>query len=199
VFWQNLDLETYHFFSCILDASVPVCAAISFLRSPTVSSGEHLTRTGKEMSVLPQCLCISEDRTFPTQSIVGNHLVSIFSTGSGGLDRKRTSIRAIVTVCGGRQCTVLIRHVWSLFVPPSARSSKTCLHSHSTENYEAYLIFFITPREINLFRPSCRFPHGRLSLLLQGSLSFHYTFSVTQCHCSTVSVPNSFLSEPVCL
>jgi hypothetical protein len=37
---------SYHFFSWILDASVPICAAISFLRSPTVSSGLHFTRTG---------------------------------------------------------------------------------------------------------------------------------------------------------
>jgi len=36
---------SYHFFKMILEASVPVCAAINFLRSPTVSSGLHLTRT----------------------------------------------------------------------------------------------------------------------------------------------------------
>jgi len=35
----------YHFFKMILDESVPVWAAISFLRSPTVSSGLHFTRT----------------------------------------------------------------------------------------------------------------------------------------------------------
>lgn len=37
----------HHFLSCILEASVPVCAAISFFKSPTVSSGLHLTRTGE--------------------------------------------------------------------------------------------------------------------------------------------------------
>ena len=36
---------TYHFFNWILLAFVPICAAISFFKSPTVSVGEHLTRT----------------------------------------------------------------------------------------------------------------------------------------------------------
>uniref|UniRef100_A0A6B0U819 Putative eukaryotic translation initiation factor 6 eif-6 n=1 Tax=Ixodes ricinus TaxID=34613 RepID=A0A6B0U819_IXORI len=41
-----LSLNTvYHFFSTILSHLVPVCAAISFLRSPTVSSELHFTRT----------------------------------------------------------------------------------------------------------------------------------------------------------
>lgn len=35
----------YHFLSTILSQRVPVCAAISFFRSPIVSSGLHLTRT----------------------------------------------------------------------------------------------------------------------------------------------------------
>ncbi|XP_022648694.1 uncharacterized protein LOC111260866 [Varroa jacobsoni] len=35
----------YHFFRTILSYRVPVCAAISFFRSPTVSSDLHLMRT----------------------------------------------------------------------------------------------------------------------------------------------------------
>lgn len=35
----------YHFFKTILSYFVPVCAAISFFKSPTVSSGLHFTRT----------------------------------------------------------------------------------------------------------------------------------------------------------
>lgn len=45
---------THHFFSWILLGSVPVCAAISFFRSPTVSSGLHFTRTEQEKR---QLLC----------------------------------------------------------------------------------------------------------------------------------------------
>ena len=41
----ELDISTHHFFNCIFVWSVPVCAAISFFKSPTVSSGLHLTRT----------------------------------------------------------------------------------------------------------------------------------------------------------
>lgn len=37
--------SAYHFFNVILVESVPVWAAMSFLRSPTVSSGLHFTRT----------------------------------------------------------------------------------------------------------------------------------------------------------
>lgn len=36
---------TYHFFRVIFEGSVPVCAAINFFKSPTVSSELHLTRT----------------------------------------------------------------------------------------------------------------------------------------------------------
>lgn len=36
---------TYHFFNWILLAIVPVCAAMSFFKSPTVSEGRHFTRT----------------------------------------------------------------------------------------------------------------------------------------------------------
>jgi hypothetical protein len=39
------NVVTYHFLSTIFRQSVPFCAAMSFLRSPTVSSGLHLTRT----------------------------------------------------------------------------------------------------------------------------------------------------------
>lgn len=35
----------YHFFRTIFSCFVPVCAAISFFRSPMVSSGLHFTRT----------------------------------------------------------------------------------------------------------------------------------------------------------
>lgn len=38
-------LFTYHFLKTIFDAFVPVWAAMSFLRSPTVSLGLHFTRT----------------------------------------------------------------------------------------------------------------------------------------------------------
>ena len=37
------EFMTYHFLSSIFLQSVPVCAAMSFFRSPTVSSGLHLT------------------------------------------------------------------------------------------------------------------------------------------------------------
>lgn len=43
----------YHFRNEILDASVPIWAAMSFLRSPTVSSGLHFTRTLKGSEFQP--------------------------------------------------------------------------------------------------------------------------------------------------
>ena len=42
--WAGV-ISAHHFFNMILDGSVPVWAAMSFLRSPTVSSGLHFTRT----------------------------------------------------------------------------------------------------------------------------------------------------------
>eukprot|EP00001_Collodictyon_triciliatum_P056865 10133_5 len=42
VMWS---LMLYHFWRRIFSARVPVCAAMSFLRSPIVSSALHLTRT----------------------------------------------------------------------------------------------------------------------------------------------------------
>lgn len=61
---------THHFFSWIFVWSVPVCAAISFLRSPTVSFGLHLTRTLtrriQQHWLLdrwqPPYLCVQDDR-----------------------------------------------------------------------------------------------------------------------------------------
>lgn len=43
-------VAAHHFFSWIFEAFVPVCAAMSFFRSPTVSSGLHLTRTVRKIS-----------------------------------------------------------------------------------------------------------------------------------------------------
>nr|XP_037269720.1 uncharacterized protein LOC119161383 [Rhipicephalus microplus] len=59
----------YHFFKTILSHRVPVCAAMSFFRSPIVSSSLHFTRT-----------------FFPSRSL---HVISIIMTDLA----QQTSIR----------------------------------------------------------------------------------------------------------
>ena len=65
LFQNNLDVSlarTVHTFC----GAVPVCAAISFFKSPTVSSGLHLTRTLREQEA--QCI-----QTLTAQTVIRNN------------------------------------------------------------------------------------------------------------------------------
>ncbi len=70
-----VSVMTHHFFKTIFSAFVPFCAPMSFLRSPTVSLGLHLTRT-TTIRHIAKIIQIKR-RTFASKSIVSNDLSNV--------------------------------------------------------------------------------------------------------------------------